>query len=259
MNKPNSSKRSLEFAGLTFSGLHAADLFPQPGIFKFIVTVNADFIVTSFQSKRFANLVSKNFATIDGQITLWLARIFGKPRELDFEKISGSSFAYDLLHYAADKGLRVFFLGASPAVNELAVCKVRERFGVDVMGFSPPLTTYPVSLSWNEEALARIKQHLPHILFVALGSPKQEYWIEDNAQVLENAGVQVAIGCGGTLDFLAGAISRAPLMMQKIGLEGLYRLARQPSWFRVKRIARSLWVFPIVFLKSLQSKTTKTR
>lgn len=250
MNKAITSQPSLELAGLTFKGLHAVDLFPQPGVFKFIVTANADFIVISSQSERFAKLISKNFATIDGQVTLWLARIFGRPRKVDIEKISGSSFAYDLLQHAAENRLRVFFLGASPAVNELATQTARARYGIDVIGFSPQLTAYPMALAWNEDVLARIKKHSPHILLVALGTPKQEYWIEDNTQALKDAGVQVAIGCGGTLDFIAGAITRAPVWVQRAGLEGLYRLAMQPSWFRVKRLARSFLVFPIVFWKT---------
>jgi len=250
-NKTITLQPSLEFAGLTFKGLHAVDLFPEPGVFKFIVTANADFIVISFRSPRFANLISNNIATIDGQVPLWLARIFGKPRNMDFEKISGSSFAYDLLQHAADNRLRVFFLGASPAVNDLATRIVREQYDINVIGFSPPLTTYPIALEWNEDVLARIKKHSPHILFVALGTPKQEYWIEENMQAIKDAGVQVAIGCGGTLDFIAGAITRAPVWVQNAGLEGLYRLAMQPSWFRVKRLARSLLIFPIVFRKLL--------
>lgn len=254
MNKANTSKPSLEFAGLIFKGLHVADLFPQSGVFKFVITVNADFIVTSFQSERFANLISTNLATIDGQITLWLARFFGKSQKVNFEKISGSSFAYDLLQYAAEKQLRVFFLGASPAVNKLATHTAKARYGIDVIGFSPPLTAYPIAATWSEEVLTHVKEHSPHILFVALGAPKQEYWIEDNAQALKDAGVQVAIGCGGTLDFLAGAITRAPVWIQKIGLEGLYRLAMQPSWFRVKRLARSFLIFPIVFWKAFLTR-----
>jgi N-acetylglucosaminyldiphosphoundecaprenol N-acetyl-beta-D-mannosaminyltransferase len=249
MNKPKFVTEYIYFAGLIFKGLRAADLYPQAGAFKFIVTVNADLIVISFQRNRFANLISNNFATIDGQITYWLARILGKPRKVNFEKISGSSFAYSLLQYASDNKLRVFFLGASSTVNELAVLKARNQFGVDVMGYSPPISPYPFSLDWNEETYNRIKDHSPHILLVAFGSPKQEFWIEDSAETLKHAGVQLAIGCGGTLDFLAGSIPRAPVIIQKIGLESLYRLAMQPSWFRVKRIAKSLLIFPIVFWK----------
>lgn len=249
MSKPEVAIKHINFAGLTFRGLRAADIFPHPGKFKFIVTVNADLIVISSQENRFANLISNNIATIDGQITFWLAKLLSKPRQINFEKISGSSFSYDLLQYASDNKLRVFFLGASSSANELAIFKAKDQFGIDVMGYSPPLSSYPFSSSWNEVTLDRIFQHSPHILLVAFGSPKQEYWIEDNIQSLKDAGVQLAIGCGGTLDFLSGSISRAPLTIQKIGLEGLYRLAMQPSWFRLKRIAKSFLVFPIVFWK----------
>lgn len=241
------SKKFLSFAGLKFKGLQAADLFPRSGEFKFIVTVNADLVVISSREERFANLISKNFSTIDGQITLWLAKLFGMPNGIFFEKISGSSFAYDLLQSAAEEKMRVFLLGASYSVNKLAVSNARERYGVDVNGFSPVIEDYPFSNAWNDEALSCIKAHQPHILLVALGSPKQEYWIEDNSKELEALGVQVVMGCGGTLDFMAGAIPRAPVWVQEIGLESLYRLAMQPSWFRVKRLARSLLVFPLAF------------
>lgn len=250
MDKAHDVQPVLEFAGLAFKGLHAVDLFPQRGIFKFIVTVNADFIVTACRSARFAKLISENYATIDGQVTLWLARICCGNR-CNFEKISGSSFSYDLLQHASDKGLRVFLLGAAPEANGLATQAVKARYRLDVAGYSPPFTGYTGSCAWTDEALSRIKEQSPHILFVGLGSPKQEYWIEDNTQALKDAGVQVAIGCGGTLDFLAGTISRAPVWIQRIGLEGFYRLAIQPSWFRAIRLARSFLVFPIVFWKSI--------
>lgn len=251
MDKTQELQPALEFAGLEFRGLHAVDLFPQYGVFKFIVTVNADFIVTACRSERFARLISENYATIDGQVTLWLARLCCRTKRESFEKISGSSFSYDLLQHASEKGLRVFLLGATPEVNGLAARAVKARYRVDVAGYSPPFSGYPFSAGWSEEALRRIKEYSPHVLFVALGSPKQEYWIEDHAQALKDSGVQVAMGCGGTLDFLAGTISRAPVWIQKIGLEGFYRLAMQPSWFRVKRLARSFLVFPIVFWKTV--------
>lgn len=248
---------AMRFAGLTFRGLHATDLYPQPGLFKFIVTVNADFIVRSAESARFADLISNNYATIDGQVSMWLARLLCRPRKARFEKVSGSSFAYDLLQHASEKGLRVFLLGACPTVNELATRMIRERYRIDAFGYSPPLTDYSPSLNWSEDAIAQIKKYSPHVLFVALGSPKQEYWIEDNRQALEASGIQVAIGCGGTLDFLAGVIPRAPEWVQRLGLEGFYRFAVQPSWFRLKRLARSFLVFPIAFWKCFSSRRAR--
>ena len=251
MNDSSATGPTVKFAGLLFRGLRRADLFPHEHAFKFIVTVNADFVVNAARDARFKQLISSNHATFDGQVTWWLARLLGKPRGVAFEKISGSSFAYALLEHAAMHGLRVFFLGASSTVNEAAVHAARARYRVDVTGYSPDFTTYPGTAQWNTDILDRVKAHAPHILFVAFGSPKQEFWIDDHHRILEDAGVRLAIGCGGTLDFLAGTVRRAPVTVQRLGLEGVYRLAMQPSWFRLKRLGRSLVVIPIAFWKAL--------
>ena len=72
---------------------------------------------------------------------------------------------------------------------------------------------------------------------------KQEYWIDDNRKVLEKIGVQLAIGCGGTFDFVAETIKRAPVFIQEIGMEGIWRLIMEPKWFRLKRILLSFKFF----------------
>lgn len=249
MTKAKLSPPRIQFAGLSFSGLRAADLLPEAGQFKFIVTVNADFVVTSCVDDRFRRIISGNLATFDGQITWWLARLLGTPKGTTFEKISGSSFAHNLLEDAAARGLRVFFLGAMPHVNAAAVHATQARYGVDVAGYSPPFSAYPGLREWSDDILRRLKAHAPHVVFVALGAPKQEFWIDDHRDALQDAGVQLAIGCGGTLDFLAGEISRAPRWAQQSGLEGVYRLLVQPSLFRLKRLTRSLLVIPIAFWK----------
>lgn len=254
-----SDKRSLAFAGLRFKGICTERLFPESGVLKFVVTVNADFIVTAARSSRFENLISSNFSTLDGQVVYWLAKLLAKPRGLRFQKISGSSFALDLLKFSSERHLRVFFLGALPKINVAAVSTARQRFGVDVAGFSPAFSSYPMSQRWNSDVLRRIEAYKPHILFVALGSPKQEFWIEDNREVLEESGLLLVMGCGGTLDFIAGAVPRAPSWIQKLGLEGVYRLAVQPSWLRLRRILRSFLVFPIVLRRECGASVSRLR
>jgi N-acetylglucosaminyldiphosphoundecaprenol N-acetyl-beta-D-mannosaminyltransferase len=251
MTKARQSAARIQFAGLSFSGLRAADLLPEAGQFKFIVTVNADFVVTSCSNERFRQIISNNLSTFDGQITWWLARLLGTPKSTPFEKISGSSFAHDLLEDAAARGLRVFFLGALPHVNEAAVRAVQTRYGVEVAGYSPPLSAYPAQSAWSDEILRRVRAQAPQVVFVALGAPKQEFWIDDHRDALQDAGVQLVIGCGGTLDFLSGEVPRAPRWVQQSGLEGVYRLLMQPSLFRLKRLARSLLVIPIAFWKAV--------
>lgn len=249
MNSNIDDSTSVNFGGMRFKGTQKEKILPEQGKFKFVVTANADFIVSSWSDKRFRQIISENYSTFDGQITWWLACLLGKPRGRKIEKISGSSFAHDLLVFAANKKQRVFFLGGEPDVNAVAVSISRAQYGVDVQGYSPDYERYPVSAAWNQKVLEEITKHQPDILLVALGAPKQEYWIDDNKEILAKMGVQLAIGCGGTLDFLAGRFPRAPRFIQQIGMEGVFRLAVQPSGFRLKRLVRSLLVFPIAAIR----------
>lgn len=241
----------LQIGGLFLRGLRKKELMPEPGQFKFIVTVNSDFFVLASRSRRFANIISENLSTIDGQIVFWLAQWLGRPRSTVFEKISGSSLCYDLIHYAANKNLRVFLLGASPEVNAAAVEVCRRRYHADVHGLSPPFASYPMPREWSYRVLGAIANYRPDILLVGLGTPKQEYWIEDNRDFLKATGVSVAIGCGGALEFIAEVRPRAPKWVQRAGLEGVFRLLVQPSWLRIHRLGRSFLVFPIVFSRTV--------
>jgi len=245
MNSNIDDSTSVNFGGVWFRGTRKENLFPEQSKFKFVVTANADFIVSSWNDKRFRQIISENYTTFDGQITWWLGCLLGRPRGRKIEKISGSSFAHDLLVFASQHKQRVFFLGGESDVNATAVSISHAKYGVDVQGYSPEYERYPVSAAWNQKVLNEIAKQRPHILLVALGAPKQEYWIDDNKEILEKMGVQLAIGCGGTLDFLAGKFPRAPLLVQRIGMEGVFRLLVQPSGFRLKRLVRSLLVFPI--------------
>ena len=242
------SQDEVEFAGLTFRGLHLEDVMPGER-FKFVVTVNADLIVTSTSDARFRRIISENISTFDGQVTWWLAKLLAKPRDRTFSKISGSDVIYDLLRHTQQTGNRIFFLGASETSNSSAVRRARQEFSVAVDGYSPPSTTYPHPSGWSDEIAKRLAAFRPHVVLVALGSPRQEFWIDDNKQQLEALGVRLVIGCGGTLDFFSATLPRAPLFVQRIGLEGLYRLLKQPSWMRLKRLGRSLLIFGIALTR----------
>lgn len=89
--------------------------------------------------------------------------------------------------------------------------------------------------------LEKINSVKPEILFVGFGAPHQEIWIAKNLAKMPS--VKLAIGVGGTFDFIAGSIPRAPHLMRQMGLEWLYRLYRQPS--RIKRIVNAAIVFPL--------------
>lgn len=236
---------SIEFCNLKFRGLTRSFLLEEPHRFKIIVTVNSEFIVNSQNDSRFRQLINENYSTFDGQIPYLLAKL--KNPIAIFEKISGSDFIYDACNYAREHSLRVFLLGGNELSNVGAVSVLRERYGIEIDGYSPPYRPYPFDEQHNSIILARIEEFKPHFLFVGFGAMKQEFWIDENKSALEAIGVRSAIGCGGTFDFVSGRIPRAPAYLQRLGLEGVYRLVREPRWFRVQRILRSLLIFRYIW------------
>jgi N-acetylglucosaminyldiphosphoundecaprenol N-acetyl-beta-D-mannosaminyltransferase len=123
--------------------------------------------------------------------------------------------------------LRVFLLGGRPGSAEAAAAKlVAQNPGLIVSGtYCPPLGFEKDPLQ-REEIEARITAARPHLLFVALGAPKQEYWMYEHAR---NLGVPVAMGVGGSFEMVSGAVARAPRLLQQMGIEWVYRLMREPG------------------------------
>lgn len=248
MDRPErlASPQPVRFAGLSFNAptRAAINAFPRPTL---IVTVNADFIVLAHENPRFASIINQNASTFDGQVPYILARKFARPRGATIEKISGSDLVLELLDSAAHGGKRVLLLGASAESNKEAVRIARERYGVQVNGYSPPLTSYPFPDGWRDECRFRIAATQPHYIFVALGAPKQEFWMDDERDWLAKQGVEMCVGCGGSLDFLSGKIRRAPRWVQRCGLEGVYRTLSEPKLFRLKRLLRSFLIFRYIW------------
>jgi N-acetylglucosaminyldiphosphoundecaprenol N-acetyl-beta-D-mannosaminyltransferase len=167
-------------------------------------------------------------------------KLGGALHDFDFEKLSGSDIIYDFCKYARENSLRLFFLGGKKESNEMSVKMIKEKYHVEVDGFSPDFEDYPFSDKFNESCIEKIRHFKPEILFIGFGVPKQEYWIDDHKDFLSEIGVRYAVNSGGTFDFVSGAIKRAPLFIQKIGLEGLYRFFQEPNKARFKRLVNSL-------------------
>ena len=191
------------------------------------------------------NFINSHYATFDGEIPLKKAR---KTADLfrTAEKLSGSEIVYDFAKYAKENGLKMFFLGGKAESNVLAVLKIREAYGIEIEGFSPVFEDYPFSEQFSDSCRKRIGAFRPDILFVGFGAPKQEFFIEDNFDFLKNCGVKYAIGSGGTFEFVSGTIERAPKWVQNAGLESVFRLCKEVSWMRFKRILYSMRFFRYV-------------
>lgn len=205
---------------------------------KCIATVNAQFIVLANTNKRYMNYINSNYSTFDGEVPLKEA----KKRESafnDFEKLPGSEIVYDFAQYAKDNNLRMFFLGGKQNSNETAVKKIKEKYGIEIEGFSPDFENYPFSEKFTTDCISRIETFKPDIIFVGFGAPKQEFFIEDNIEIFKKLNVKYLIGSGGTFEFVSGIIPRAPKWIQKAGLEGLFRLFQEFNLMRIKRLLYS--------------------
>lgn len=236
---------SVNCFGLNFNGLTKEELFSlSQNTFVHVVTVNADFIVEAQNNLSLKHIINDNFSTLDGQIPFFIFKLI-RPH-CKVEKISGSDLIYDVSDYALKQRKKVFLLGGTANSNSDAVLQLRES-GLLVDGFSPEYSEYPFSESLNNTILKNIEVFGPDYIFVGFGMGKQEFWINDNRNWLSDNNLKIAVGCGGTFDFVSGKISRAPLWIQKLGLESIFRFASEPKLFRLKRIFRSFLFFKYIF------------
>ncbi len=205
--------------------------FVQEGRPHHVVTVNPEFIMAAQKHAEFRRVLNAaDLALPDGVGVIWACRLMGYPLR---ERVTGVDTVQAIARLAAENGWRLFLLGAAPGVAEQAAAVLqRANPGLQIAG------TYAGSPAPAEEdhIIARIRAASPHFLFVAYGAPQQDLWIARN---LSRLGVPVAMGVGGTFDFLAGRVRRAPTWMQRMGLEWLFRLIQEPRrWRRMLALPR---------------------
>ncbi len=203
----------------------------------YLVTPNVDFLVQARRDTELRRILcDAHLVLCDGTPLLWVSRLLGNALA---ERVAGSDLVPLLIQMAAEKGYRVFFLGATPPAAEQAVARLRARFPeLTIAGhYSPPFNT--LLAMDHEEIRRRIFEAQPDLLLVGLGCPKQEKWM---AMHYRELGVPVSVGVGGTIDFLAGQLKRAPMWMRRSGTEWLFRLAQEPQRL-FRRYCTDLWVF----------------
>ena len=238
----------LKFCNINITDKSKDDLFRESGDLQIIIPMNAECIVKSNENEELLSFINSNRTTIDGQIPLWLFK--WKYHNEKIIKLSGSDIIYDFCSFACSEGLKVFFLGGKENSNFNAVIKMRNKYSsLSIDGFSPPYETYPFSPNNNNQIKEKIISFNPDIIFVGFGFVKQERWIKDNIDFLNLNHVRWVICSGGTFEFISGELKRAPKTIQKIGLEGAWRLIMEPKLFRIKRLLTSFKIFKYVNTK----------
>jgi exopolysaccharide biosynthesis WecB/TagA/CpsF family protein len=201
-----------------------------------VATVNVDFVVNALGDEELASIMRNTSLSIpDGMAIVWGARMLG----MSFRsRVAGADLVPAIAARAALDGMRVALFGAGPGVAERAAATLRERYPrADVIGVPGPMFGRLDDLCPDD--LAPLRDGAPDICCVAFGNPKQERFI---ARFGHELGIPVMIGIGGTLDFLVGEQRRAPVWMQRSGLEWLHRALSHPRRLG-RRYARDAKVF----------------
>lgn len=204
-----------------------------------IVTVNPEFIMTAQNDDKFKEILNLADLNIPDGFGLQCAAFY--KRKKIGQRLTGVDLTWEIAKLAAEKDYSIFLLGGKPGVAEMTAKRLRYLYrNLKIAG------TYAGTPD-EEGIVEKINQTHPDILLVAFGAPKQEKFISNNKNSLK---CKIAIGVGGTLDYISDMVPRAPKWMRSIGLEWLYRLFKQPT--RIKRIYTAVIKFPlaVVFNRS---------
>lgn len=215
-----------------------------------VFSCNVDMVVKAHRDPDFgATLSSADILNADGMPIVWMGRRRGFPFP---ERVAGSELVPLVSAACAREGKSVFLFGAAPGIAAAAARRLQDDHPeLRVAGtLSPPLhfERDPRAL---EEAVAAVREAAPDVLFVALGAPRQERFIQAHKGEL---GAKAILGIGGSLDMLAGRVRRAPRFVQRAGAEWLWRLAQEP-----RRLAKRYLVDDLAFLPIALAELRKGR
>ena len=198
----------------------------QTGTAHYAVTPNAEIVYECMHDASFCSLINEaDLVLPDGSGVVLGAKLLKTPLK---QKVAGIDFADQLAGRLAQTGQTLYLLGGKPGIAEKAAVNLQAKHpGLKVVGTADGY--------FKDEApvVERINDSEPDVLVVCLGAPKQELFMVDHQRELQ---VGLMIGLGGSLDGFAGTVKRAPVWMQRAGLEWLYRLLKEPR--RLKRMMR---------------------
>ena len=215
----------------------------------YIVTPNVDHIVRLQSDTRFrAAYEQAALVLADGMPLVWASRFLGTPLK---EKVSGSDLMVEHCRDASRRGHKVFFMGGRPGAVEKAKQNLELKYpGLSVVGtYCPPLG-FENDPGEMQKIIGLLRRASPDVLYVGVGTPKQENWIHQNFRQLD---VPVCIGVGATFDFVSGIVRRAPVFFQRNALEWFWRLAQEPGRLWRRYLLDDPEFFWLVFIQKLRN------
>lgn len=203
----------------------------------------------SILSARNNNLVrdvynSSDIVMCDGVPVKWASVFLGTPLK---ERLTGFDFFPHYVRHCAEKNYSVYFLGAKKGVAAHLAKKYQLLYpNIRIAGYSTPPFAAVFSKEQNDIICADINAASPDVLFVSLTAPKQDIWIHTH---LNKINVKLALGVGAAFDAEAGSLQRAPLLMQRMGLEWLYRFIQEPRRMFRRYFMEAPLFIPLVILQ----------
>lgn len=207
---------------------------------KCIQAANVDAVVKAHIHDDMKRIVNKFDITIaDGMPIVWFSRLLGNPLK---ERIAGPDLFSRFNEIANKNSFSYYFLGSTEETLEKLIKRLKSEYpNIKILGYYAPPYSDMKDFEENKSICDKINKVKPDVVWVSFGCPKQERWIFDNKENIETS---VLMGIGAAFDFYAGTIKRAPLFMQKIGLEWFYRFLQEP-----KRLWKRYFVEGPLFVK----------
>lgn len=229
--KTNFSRDVVALAGLPFDTITLDSAYKyinfsiESGQHCFLTTPNLNFIISSLHDNKFRNSVlMSDLVVADGMPIVWLAKLLSLPIT---ERVAGSNLFERFLQVPALKKKKIFFFGGPDGAGLLAKNNLKNS-NVDCCGFISPGFRSVTELS-SDDYITEINDAAPDFLIVALGAKKGQEWIVQNRSRLK---VPAISHLGAVINFVAGSVSRAPVIIQKLGLEWLWRIKEEPSLWK---------------------------
>ncbi len=216
----------------------------------YLITLNPEMVVEANKDRYFKKIINEaDIVLVDGVGILFANRFLNNDKLL--ERIKGIDLIYKICESDFIKDYKIYLLGAGEGIAKKAAKVLTKKYAhLNIVGAEEGIPksifnknpNYRLQITnpefrndfekLNEKLVEKINKVQPDILFVAFGASKQEKWIYENLKKMPS--VKIAIGVGGSFDFISGKIRRAPRIVQRMGLEWLWRLFLEPK--RIRRI-----------------------
>jgi N-acetylglucosaminyldiphosphoundecaprenol N-acetyl-beta-D-mannosaminyltransferase len=190
------------------------------------------------------SVVNCDIINADGQGVVWASKILGKSIP---ERVAGIDLMQNLVTLAHQNQYTIFFFGAKEEIVKRIVDKFSKKY-------SPKIIAGYRNGYFNKDEELNIAQQIAdtnaNILFVAMGSPKKENFLFENREILKN--INFIMGVGGSFDVVAGKVKRAPIWVQKIGMEWFYRMAQEPNRLFMRYFTTNLALVKLIIVEKFK-------